>query len=172
MALPAAKEVDGDVNTIRNFTLSMDRISVTAGYSIQDWTQTFGIGEKWTTPTSTKANNNTTSAIHIPNASVSPLKISIAYNAMNVVSVQETTFIVKTYIGNESTSVKNVIEFYIAECLHRTPHFISNAELLGLTVENAGAFSLGTVLFSISVPIGPFVGVAAVVGVDAVRGSI
>jgi len=172
MALPAAKEVDVDVNTIRNFTLSMDRISVTAGYSIQDWTQTFGIGGKWTTPTSTKANNNTTSAIHIPNASVSPLKISIAYNAMNVVSVKETTFIVKTYKGNESTSIKNVIDFYIAECLHRTPHFISNAELLGINVENAGAFSLGAVLFGVSGPIGPFVGVAAVVGVDAVRGSI
>jgi len=79
----------------------------------------------------------------------------------------------------KSTSVQNFIEFYIAACLHRTtPKFISTAELLGMTVENTGALRSVWVLCHVVWCFGsdrsvPFVGVvAAVVGVDAVRGSI
>jgi len=67
--------------------------------------------------------------------------------------------------------VKHLIDFYAAQFLARTPNFLENAELLGVNVNKAGAFSLGATL-GIASPIGPFVGVAAVVGVDAVRGSI
>ena len=165
MVLP---EMEGETNTIRDFALSLDHISVTAGYTIQDWKKTFRIGGKWRTRNNNKMDD--TALFKLPFASVAPLKTRIAYNALQVVSLSETTFLVKAYKGHKGTTAKDLLDFYTAQCLSRTPGFLENAELLGINVKSAGAFSLGA-HFIVS-PIGPFVGVAAVVGVDAVRGSI
>ncbi len=169
MVLP---ESEGDTNTIRNFALSVDNLSVTAGYTIQDWKKTFRIGGKWRWNSSIDSNNklDETAGLKLPYASVAPVKTRITYSALRVVSVRETTFLVKSYKGNRNTSLKDILDFYTAECLSKTPDFLQNAELLGINVKSAGAFSLGA--HFIPSPIGPFVGVAAVVGVDAVRGSI
>lgn len=166
MVLP---ERDGDTNMIRDFAFSLDQLSVTAGYTIQDWKKTFRFGGRWRRA---KHDNKTDEAalFRLPNAVVAPLKTRIAYNAMEVVSLKETTFVVKGYKGNKNTTVKDLLEFYTAECLSRTPNFLQNAELLGINVKSAGVFGLGA--HFIATPIGPFVGVAAVVGVDAVRASI
>lgn len=170
MIIPADER---DANTIRDFALSLDSLSVTAGYTIQDWKRTFRVGGKWKRKTN---EIDGTTHFKLPYASVAPLKTKITYSAMRVVSVKETMFLVKAYKGNKGTTLKDLLDFYTSQCLARTPDFLQNAELLGINVKNAGAFSLGANLGSHIAPLGghiaPFVGVAAVVGVDAVRGSI
>jgi hypothetical protein len=165
MVFPAAGQ---DTDMIRNFALSLDSISVTAGYTIQDWKNTFRIGGK--RRRKRKSEIDGTAYFKLPYASVAPLKTRITYNALRVVSLKETTFLVKAFKGNKGTTAKHLLDFYTAQFLSRTKDFLQNAELLGINVNKAGAFSLATLGFA--TPIGPFVGVAAVVGVDAVRGSI
>jgi len=168
MVLP---ETEDHTNTVRKFALSVDNLSVTAGYTIQDWKKTFRIGGKWRRNTISDNNKlDDGSDLKLPFCHVAPVKTRIAYSALRVVSVRETTFLVKAYKGHRNTTAKDLLEFYTAECLSQTPEFLQNAELLGINVKSAGAFSLGA--HFIPSPIGPFVGVAAVVGVDAVRGSI
>ena len=168
MVLP---ETEDHTNTVRKFALSVDNLSVTAGYTIQDWKKTFRIGGKWRRNTISDNNKlDDGSDLKLPFCHVAPVKTRIAYSALRVVSVRETTFLVKAYKGHRNTTAKDLLDFYTAECLSQTPEFLQNAELLGINVKSAGAFSLGA--HFIPSPIGPFVGVAAVVGVDAVRGSI
>jgi hypothetical protein len=165
MVFPA---VGQDTDMIRNFALSLESISVTAGYTIQDWKNTFRIiGNR---RRKRKSEIDDTTYFKLPYASVAPLKTRITYNALRVVSLKETTFRVKAFKGNKSTTAKDLLDFYTAQFLARTKDFLQNAELLGINVNKAGAFSLATIGFA--TPIAPFVGVAAVVGVDAVRGSI
>ena len=165
MVFPA---VGQDTDMIRNFALSLDSISVTAGYTIQDWKNTFRIRGK--RRRKRKSEIDDTAYFKLPYASVAPLKTRITYNALRVVSLKETTFRVKAFKGNKGTTAKDLLDFYTAQFLARTKDFLQNAELLGINVNKAGAFSLATIGFA--TPIAPFVGVAAVVGVDAVRGSI
>ena len=159
--------VQRDINTIRDFALSLDGLCVTAGYTVEDWKRTFRAGGKWK-KNSKKVDD--TADFKIPYASIGALKTKITYNAMRVVSLKETTFRVKPYTGNEDTTLKHLLDFYATQCLSRTPDFLRNAELLGINVNKAGAFSLVTL--GVAGHIAPIFGVAAVVGVDAVRGSI
>jgi hypothetical protein len=164
MVIPGTER---DKDTFRNFALSLDSLSVTAGYTIQDWIKTFRIGGRWRKK---KDKVDDTIVFKLPYASVAPLRTRITYNALRVVALKETAFLAKAYKGNKGTTAKDLLDFYVSQCLARTPYFLQNAELLGINVKNAGAFSLGATL--LTGHIAPFVGVAAVVGVDAVRGSI
>jgi len=168
MVIPTTEQ-----DTIRDFALSLNDLSVTAGYSIQDWIKTFRIGGRLSKRRSRfgKNNNGKINHMKLPYASVAPLKTKIEYNAMGVVSMKETAFLIKEFQGKESTTAKKLLDYYIAQYLARTPDFLDNAELLGINIKEAGAFSVATTL-GLASHINPIVGVAAVVGVDAVRGSI
>ena len=56
-------------------------------------------------------------------------------------------------------------------CLAKAPEFISNAEVLGLNVLDSTASTWGNFL-GLATPFGTVTGVAAVVGVDAVKNAV
>ena len=57
-------------------------------------------------------------------------------------------------------------------CLAKAPEFISNAEVLGLNVlDSTGSSTWGNFL-GLATPFGTVTGVAAVVGVDAVKNAV
>lgn len=97
---------------------------------------------------------------------------STALNAANVgVKVKQTKFIAKAFTGKEATTSKDIISYYTLACLAKAPEFISNAEVLGLNVLDSTASTWGNFL-GLATPFGTVTGVAAVVGVDAVKNAV
>lgn len=154
---------DRNTNTFRDLAFAAECVSVTTGYSVQDWIEAFQVRGNGSSKESTVFN--------VPFVTVAPLKIRITCSALSVASVGETTFLVKAYKGKKNTTTNDLTKFYAHQCLNRIPNFVCNAEVLGINIKDAGAFSLGTV-FAFATPIGPFIAVAAVVGVHSVQGAI
>ena len=156
-------------NTFRDFAFAADNISVAAGYKIQDWIKQFAPGGRWSF--NPKSNSGRSTYYKLPHAQVSPLKMKITYNAMNVVAVKDVAFRVNAFKGKENTTSADLAKFYVKECLSHSSGFLQNAEVLGLNVEQAGTFGLATTL-GWATPAAPFIGLAAIVGVDSVKGAI
>ncbi|KAG7353455.1 hypothetical protein IV203_002810 [Nitzschia inconspicua] len=156
-------------NTFNDFAFSAESVSVRAGYSVEDWVNTFRIGGLWAQTPKTKNQGNI--SYSLPFAQVAPIKIKIAYDAFNVVSVKETTFRINQFKGRKDTTTQDMLDYYIKQCLARASNFLKNSELLGLNVESAATFGLATTL-GWATGFAPIVGVAAVVGVDSVRGAV
>jgi hypothetical protein len=53
--------------------------------------------------------------------------------------VASTSLTIKPYRGKAGTTAKDVINYYVMECLARVPTFISNAEVLGLNIADSTA---------------------------------
>jgi hypothetical protein len=78
---------------------------------------------------------------------------------------------VNAFKGKADTTSADLVGFYVKECLAHSSGFIENAEVLGLNVEQAGTFGFATTL-GWATPAAPFIGLAAIVGVDSVKGAI
>jgi hypothetical protein len=154
--------------TFRNFALAMEGIQVTGGYTVQDWISTFRIGGLWDITTQKGSSGQ---VYILPDAQVAPVKMKITYDAMSLVKVKEASFRVKQFKGKADTTVPDLIHFYTKQCLSRVSNFLENSEILGLNVESSLSFGLATTL-GWATPMAPFIGIAAVVGVDSVRGAI
>jgi hypothetical protein len=166
--LTVFSSVPADMSAKRfdHFEFSAGVISVTAGYSVQDWLRTFSfIGLR---SSATRGNTNKPVYYSLPDANIAPLKIQVQYNALSVVSVKQTTIHIPLFKGNKKTTTKDVSTFYIEQILSKSTDFLKNAEVLGLNVQNAGMFALGTTLAAAN----PFAGVAVMVGADAVKASV
>jgi len=92
----------------------------------------------------------------------------------NVAAVKDTTLTIKAFRGKEDTTSKEVINFYIKACLARVPDFISNAEVLGLNIidNTTGLWATWAGIGTLGSTLGAGAGVAAITGVDAVKGAI
>lgn len=108
--------------------------------------------------------------MHLPNANISGLKVTITWESGSGVRLKDTTLGIKPFQGNESTTAKDLINYYTKACLSRVPNFVSNAEVLGINVVDSTAVTYGTWLGISSLGAGG--GVAAVAGVDAVKGAV
>jgi hypothetical protein len=155
-------------NTFEDFAFAAESVNVRAGYTVQDWINTFSLGGRWE---ATPKKHHSNASYALPFAQVAPIKIKIAYNALSLVSVKETTIRINEFKGKKDTTLTDLVDFYVKQCLSRASGFLKNAEVLGLNVESAASFGLATTL-SWATPFAPFVGLAAVVGVDSVRGAV
>ncbi|KAL3914613.1 MAG: hypothetical protein SGARI_000031 [Bacillariaceae sp.] len=142
MDLYALVPADITSYTFQDFALATESVYVTGGYTVQDWISTFRIGGLWELPDESDSSGP---VYRIPDAQVAPAKMKITYDAMTVVQVKETTFRVKQFKGNKDTTVPDLVDFYIKQCLRRASNFLQNAEVLGLNVENSvrGAIDAG-----------------------------
>mmetsp|Transcript_53304 Transcript_53304/g.129506 ORF Transcript_53304/g.129506 Transcript_53304/m.129506 type:complete len:1054 (+) Transcript_53304:160-3321(+) len=157
---------DLDANRYENFEFNAGLISVTAGYSVQDWLKTFSFSGLWS-PT-VREHKDKPVYSQLPNATIAPLKIQVQYNALSVVSVKSTTINVPMFKGKSTTLSKDITSYYTGKILKKTPNFLINADVLGLNVKDAGLFAFGATLAAAN----PYAGVAAMVGADAVKASV
>jgi len=160
----ACVPADMNANRYENFEFTAGLISVTAGYSVQDWLKTFSFSGLLSPTVRDKP-----VYCQLPNATIAPMKVEVQYNAMSVVSVKPTTINVPMFKGALKTTSKDISSYYTGKILEKTSNFLSNAEVLGLNVKDAGLFAFGASLVAVN----PFVlGAAAMVGADAVKGSV
>lgn len=108
--------------------------------------------------------------MHLPHATISGLNVTITWESGSGVRLKDTTLGIKPFEGNESTTAKDLINYYTKACLSRVPNFVSNAEVLGINLVDSTAVTYGTWLGISSLGAGG--GVAAVAGVDAVKGAV
>ncbi len=154
-------------NVLESFSFAGERVVVSAGHSTDDW-------QRPARRIRTKINKSTPSAssvesLHLPNANIGGLKVTITWGSATM-KVKETTLGIKPFEGNESTKAKDLVNYYTKACLSRVPNFISNAEVLGMNVADSTAVTYGTWIGITSLGAGG--GVAAIAGVDAVKGAV
>lgn len=168
-------------DTFESLKFSGDTIRVTAGHSIDDWQSQFRSKARRVSSTGTRSSAKArmskssssplpVTSMHLPNANISGLKVTITWESGSGVRVKDTTLGIKPFQGNESTTAKDLINYYTKACLSRVPNFVSNAEVLGINVVDSTAVTYGTWLGISSLGAGG--GVAAVAGVDAVKGAV
>lgn len=166
-------------DTFESLNFSGDTIRVTAGHSTDDWQSQFRSKARRmsSTRSSAKASKSTppsatspAASMRLPNANISGLKVTIAWESGSGVRLKDTTLGIKPFQGDKSTTAKDLIHYYTKACLSRVPNFVSNAEVLGINVVDSTAVTYGTWLGISSLGAGG--GVAAVAGVDAVKGAV
>jgi len=158
---------------IESLTFAGERVIVSAGHSTDDWQNQFRRLPRRVSTKTAKSKSSTSSveSLHLPNANIGGLKVTITWGSIGgTMKVKETTLGVKPFQGNDSTSAKDLMYYYTKACLSRVPNFVSNAEVLGINVMDSTAVTYGTWLGISSLGAGG--GVAAVAGVDAVKGAV
>lgn len=155
-----------EMNTINDFTFSVDKAEVKSGYSTNDWTSEFRPTHKHVTLSATSP----TPIVKMPKANIASMRVQITWAGTGV-KIKDTSLTIKAFKGKADTSSKDLINYYTTACLSRVPDFISNAEVLGLNVVDSTALNLGT-WFGLATPFGAGGGIAAVTAVDVVKGAV
>jgi len=160
------------VNTINDFIFAAGDATLMSGHSTDEWSEAFQ-------PRKQKVKQSTeqsTPVVKLPFANIADLKVVIGFDAAhNIGRVKDTSLMIKPFKGKAETTSKDLTNYYTKACLSRAPQFISNAEVLGLNVVDsttglwatwAGAgLGLGSAF-------GAGAGVAAITGVDAIKGAV
>jgi len=154
---------------IDDFQFSAESAVVTAGRPAEEWQTAFNPREA-TSEKQTASSKKEVSIWKLPYAKVDPLKLVISFKSTGV-SVKDTKITTEPYSGNAKATSKDLVAHYAQACLSRVSDFIPNAEVLGLNVVDTAASTWGGYLGMFS-PLGPLGGVAAVTGVDAIKGAI
>lgn len=142
---------------------------VTAGRPAEEW-QTAFTPRVATSEKHAASSEKEVSIWKLPYAKVDPLKLVISFKSRGV-SVKDTKITTKQYNGSAKATSKDLVAYYAQVCLSRVSDFIPNAEVLGLNVVDTTASTWGGYL-GMFTPLGPLSGVAAVTGVDAIKGAI
>ena len=159
------------VNCVNALNLSIADATIVSGHSVEDWQTSFQPKYQSKTAKSSTTNEAPSAVIKLPNATIAAINLTITYAANVGVKVKQTKFIAKAFTGKEATTSKDIISYYTLACLAKAPEFISNAEVLGLNVLDSTASTWGNFL-GLATPFGAVTGVAAVVGVDAVKNAV
>jgi hypothetical protein len=155
-------------NCINALNLSVQDATIVSGHSVEDWQKSFQAKYK------SKASKSSTApspVIKLPNAEIADMKVTITYAANVGVKVKQTPLTIKPFHGKEATTSKDIINYYTVACLSKVPTFISNAEVLGLNVVDSTAATWAN-FAGLATPWGGLTGLAAVVGVDAVKNTV
>jgi hypothetical protein len=156
------------VNCINALNLSVQDATIVSGHSVEDWQKSFQAKYK---SKAAKSSTAPSPVIKLPNAEIAAVKLTITYAANVGVKVKQTPLTIKAFHGTEATTSKDVINYYTKACLSKVPEFISNAEVLGLNVVDSTAATWAN-FAGLATPWGGFTGLAAVVGVDAVKNTV
>ena len=156
-------------NCINAVNLSVRDATIVSGRSVEDWQQTFQ--PKYKSSKTAKSSTAPSPVIKLPNAAIADMKLTIAYAANVGVKVKQTPLTIKSFHGKEATTYTDIMNFYTMACLSKVPDFISNAEVLGLNVVDSTAATWAN-FAGLATPWGGFTGLAAVVGVDAVKNTV
>jgi hypothetical protein len=105
----------------------------------------------------------------LPFAHVDALKITITYSG--TISVKDTSFIVRHFVGKEKTTSRDLVSYYTGACIAKTANFITNAEVLGLNLADRSVSTYGAYA-GMATPVGAAGGVAVLTAVDAVKGAV
>mmetsp|Transcript_12325 Transcript_12325/g.18011 ORF Transcript_12325/g.18011 Transcript_12325/m.18011 type:complete len:904 (+) Transcript_12325:156-2867(+) len=112
----------------------------------------------------------------LPDAQIDALKIYLSMKiGKKVLSVKNVAFTANPFKGNEKTTSKDLVNHYVSACVKKFPDFATNAEVLGVNIVDIGTNTYGTILGMTGTMAGPFGavgGVAVMVSVDAVRGTV
>lgn len=169
------------VNIINDFIFTAGTVKIVQGHSTEEWEEAF-IPRKQVQK-STKAKQSSKKhkkqqkeqVVKLPFINIEEMNLCIGLDASyNVAAVKDTTLTIKAFRGKEDTTSKEVINFYIKACLSRVPDFISNAEVLGLNIidNTTGLWATWAGIGTLGSTLGAGAGVAAITGVDAVKGAI
>ncbi|CAJ1953996.1 unnamed protein product [Cylindrotheca closterium] len=134
--------------------------SLTAGRSTDEWENRFTNRPK---ATSEKKN------YRLPFAHIEPLNLEVSFKG--IVSTKHSKMIIRPFMGTMATTERDLLRHYTRHILQKFPGFITNAEVLGVNVFDSGASTYGSWMLS-ATHFGPLGGMAAVAGVDAVKGAI
>mmetsp|Transcript_1493 Transcript_1493/g.2467 ORF Transcript_1493/g.2467 Transcript_1493/m.2467 type:complete len:961 (-) Transcript_1493:336-3218(-) len=156
------------VNCINALNLSVGDATILSGHSVEDWQESFQSKYRSEAKLSSSA---PFPVIKLPNAAIADMKLAILLKTNVGVKVKQTPLTIKAFNGKDATTSKDVINYYTMACLSRVPEFISNAEVLGLNVVDNTAATWGNFV-GLATPFGGFTGLAAVVGVDAVKNTV
>ena len=154
-------------NVIESFSFAGERVVVSAGHSTDDWQRP--ARRIRTNITKSTPPASSVESLHLPNANIGRLNVTITWGSATM-KVKETTLGIKAFEGNESTKAKDLVNYYTKACLSKVPNFISNAEVLGISLADSTAVTYGTWIGIASLGAGG--GVAAIAGVDAVKGAV
>ena len=158
------------VNWINALNLSVGDAIIVSGHSVEDWQKSFQPQYKSMNPKS--STTVPSPVIKLPNAAIADMNLTITYAASVGVKVKPTKFTVKAFHGKEATTSSDIINYYTMACLSKVPEFISNAEVLGLNVVDSTAATWANFIgLTTTLALGGISGVAAVVGVDAIRNA-
>ncbi|CAB9503791.1 expressed unknown protein [Seminavis robusta] len=170
-------------NEIHNLKLASDTITVYGGHSTNEWIDTFQLtGDKEQTKALFEKNNKSDGKDHqkakeeaennlwiLPHCRVEELKVHITYEG--AVGVRDVNFKTDPFIGKDKATGKDIANHYIVLCLKNFPGFITNSEVLGLSVVDMGLNTYGTYL-GLATPFGAAGGLAAIAAVDTVKGAV
>lgn len=103
------------------------------------------------------------------------MNLKISWKARGgLIAFKDTEVSVKPFKGDENTTSKELIDYYVGAILSRVPGFISNADVLGINIVDSAANTYGTWigqgLFGAAMGWGG--GVAAIAAVDGVKGAV
>jgi len=157
------------VNCINALNLSVRDATIVSGHSVEDWQESFQ--PKYKSKAAKSSSSAPSPVIKLPNAAIADMKLAIVLKTNVGVNVKQTPLTIKAFNGKDATTSKDVINHYTMACLSRVPEFISNAEVLGLNVVDNTAATWGNFV-GLATPFGGFTGLAAVVGVDAVKNTV
>ena len=169
------------VNIINDFILTVGAVKIVQGHSTEEWEEAFiprkQVQQRTKAKQSSKHNKKQQKeqVVKLPFINIEEINLCIGLDASyNVAAVKDTTLTIKAFRGKEDTTSKEVMNFYIKACLARVPDFISNAEVLGLNIidNTTGLWATWAGIGTLGSTLGAGAGVAAITGVDAVKGAI
>jgi hypothetical protein len=159
VAVSASIPVDNE-GLIENLHFAAVSMCLTAGRSANEWATRFDSRPK---AKSAKVNYK------LPFAHIEPLDLQVTFKG--IVSTQNSNMIIRPFMGTEATTQKDLVRHYVRHILGKFPRFVTNAEVLGVNVVDSGASTYGSWMLS-ATHFGPLGGLAAVAGVDGVKGAI
>jgi len=128
-----------NTNEIHQLNAAAKSVSVTAGYSVSDWTKIFKPHQE------TTKDPEPTKPLMFPDALIQEMKLRIAVDS-NLVGAKETVVNVPTFKGKSNTSLNDLVKYYSGAVLRYVPNFITNAEVLGANVADTAMTSYGATL--------------------------
>lgn len=151
---------DGQAHTIHSSYMNVDRVSVAAGFSSFDWKAMIG-----------KGHDEVRVPIKLPNAQIASFDVSVSYKG-HIVSTEASNVNVPAFSGSDQTDSDELIQHITRNILAKSPSFISNAEILGVSITDNIGTHAGRTLLGATLAGSVAGSVVGVVAVDAVKGAV
>jgi hypothetical protein len=163
VAVSAVMPPDVD-DEIRSVHFTATSTSLTAGHSPDEWETRF---ENNSQQKRSKSTN-----YKLPYVYIEPMNLRVAFRGVKgVLATNNSEMITKPFMGNNNTTKRDLIKHYSKYIIAKFPGFVKNAEVLGINVVDSATSSYGGWILK-ATPMGALGGLAAVAGVDAVKGAI
>ncbi len=154
------------------FRVSVDFLRATKGYSVESWLQSLGFNDDgldlhqdW--------NEKSQGGYALPYAYISPFSLNLVLNGLVALNSNRTKSIrVDEFFGTARTTSNNLIMYFVTVVLARAPGLLQDIKFLGMDMTDVAGAGSGMTLGASLIPVGQYIALAVLAGVDIVNGAI